>query len=249
MDDDSQELVRLAAEGGVEAFLRTVAAPLVELGGWSADVIRRHRFRSAVRTAALAKEWLEEAGIEPHAVSLKVLVPLLEYASLEPDPDEAQSPEEAHAMHERWAALLANASAATEGAEVLPSFPRVLAELMPIEARMLEMLAEADWPSRRNVWAFAEPLGYDRWDPASGRAYMVHVDNLERLNLCTISRPDLQLQELTKKLEDERRAQARTWPPPRRLARLSTDAEMAISALGRAFVAACTPPTGAQENT
>jgi hypothetical protein len=109
---------------------------------------------------------LEEAGLRPHEVSLKALAPLLEGCSLESDPDESTDPRDAQRMYERWAALLANAAAGDEGAEVLPSFPRLLAELVTTEARMLEMLAETKWPSRKSVWAVAEPLGYNRWDAA-----------------------------------------------------------------------------------
>jgi hypothetical protein len=46
-------------------------------------------------------------------------VPLLELGSLEAEDDEE--------MHERWAALLANAAIADEGVEqVPPSFPEIL---------------------------------------------------------------------------------------------------------------------------
>jgi hypothetical protein len=70
----------------------------------------------------------------------------------------------------------------------------------------------------------------------------VHVDNLERLKLCAITRPDQELRQLTQQLQKEPEAEARgVWPRPARLPRQSADATIAISAL-KAFVAACTPP-------
>jgi hypothetical protein len=100
--------VKLATEAGVEGFVKTAAPQLVEVGGWSADLIRRFRLKSALKTIALAQGWLREAGLDPKKVTLKVLVPWFEYGSLEDDPEEAVNPDEAQAMRERWAALLAN---------------------------------------------------------------------------------------------------------------------------------------------
>ena len=78
----------------------------------------------------------------------------------------------------------------------------------------------------------------------------MHVDNLERLKLCTITRPDQELHQLTKQLQKEREAEARgVWPRPARLPRQSADATIAISALGKAFVAACTPQKKARSRS
>jgi hypothetical protein len=118
--------------------MRTIAAPLVEAGDWGADLIRRYRFKSAVKTYALAKKMLDEAGIDPERVPLHILVPLIEKASLAEDPDESDDPVAAEAMKERWAALLANAAAGSQSAEVLPSFPQILSELSPEEAAILD---------------------------------------------------------------------------------------------------------------
>lgn len=241
MDEDSKELVKLAAEGGVEGFLRTAAAPLVEIGGWGADLIRRYRVKSAIKTMALADRWLAEAGLSAHEIPLNILVPLLEYSSLADDPDEAADREEATAMHERWAALLANAAAGDEGATVLPAFPRILSELAPPEARLLELIARDEYASPP-VWAFMEALGFDADDEEQAQAYAVHVDNLERLNLCTISRPSGDVRRLAEELERQRRSQETFPPVGRRIRPPSTTPTVRVSALGKAFIAACTRP-------
>src|SRR5581483_8884885 len=102
MDDESLELVKAAAEGGAAGFFQTVCGPLVEAGEWGRDIIRRQRVTTQIKTIIRANEMLRDAGLPPHAVSLKVLVPLLDGASLESDDDPT--------MAERWAALLANAA-------------------------------------------------------------------------------------------------------------------------------------------
>src|SRR5436190_7990399 len=242
MDEESQELVKLAAEGGVEGFLRTVAPPLVEAGGWGADLIRRYRIRSAVKTLALANRWLEEAGLEAHVVSPKVLVPWLESSSLEEDPEQAADPEDAKAMQERWAALLANAAAGDQGAEVLPTFPRLLSELVPVEARMVELLGTEALspPHRPSMLAFMHLAGFDPANDASQHTFAVHVDNLERLRLCEVTRPDAALHNFARVVDSERQSQTRR--ARRHFIGPSSGPSISISALGRAFVAACTPP-------
>ena len=87
---------------------------------------------------------LERRRPAPRYVPAKTLVPLLELAGLE-DPDDED-------MQARWTALLANAAAGdAANGEVLPSFPQILSELTPVEAQMLDWLAEEQerrWRSR-----------------------------------------------------------------------------------------------------
>jgi hypothetical protein len=113
-EDPGQEPVKAAAAGGVQGFLETIAPGWVETGQWSADIIRRYRVQTQIKTLIRAKEMCEKAGIPPEAISYKVLVPLLEYAGLEDEPDEADDPAAATAMRERWAALLANAASGAQ---------------------------------------------------------------------------------------------------------------------------------------
>ena len=71
------------------------------------------RFKQAVRLVEKVKAICEEAGIEPKAVPLKTLVPILENASLEED----------EVLHDHWAALLANAN---RFGSLLPAFTDIL---------------------------------------------------------------------------------------------------------------------------
>jgi hypothetical protein len=245
MDEDSKELVKLAAEGGVDAFLKTVAAPIVEVGGWGADLIRRYRFKSTIKTFVLAQRWLDDAGLTAQPISLRVLVPLLEYASLADDVDESDEPEEAQAMQDRWAALLANAAAGDAGAEVLPSFPSILSELTPLGARILDALAASDFGGMP-IWSSTMRLEIADSDTAARKAFAVHLDNLERQNLCSVYHPDPGLNALAKQLQqDHQKAWNAGDYSSRRVSPPSTDPSVSISALGRAFIQSCIPPTAA----
>ena len=216
MDEDSQDLVRVAAEGGVAGFLKTVAPSIVEAGGWAGDLIRRHRVKSAVKTLQLAESWLQEAGIEPEKIPLSVLVPWFEYSTLGPEAEDESA--DAQAMRQHWAALLANAAAGDLGADVLPGFPHILAELTPVEAEML------DWVIRSldsNIKGFSEAFaGVSRQE--------MHVNNLERLRLVVREYPYPEMQKVIVSGTKHRDAWGTISP----------------SALALAFWEACTPPSG-----
>lgn len=145
MDRDSQDLVKAVAHGTAtgttSVFLDKLLGPAVEGGEMLRDRVRLRRWKAEVKMLAEAERFLEELGVDPSHVPAKVLFPLLDFASLEDEDDEA--------MLSRWAGLLANAAAGTDiGAAVLPSFPRILAELSPEEAVILDVLYEDADPAR-----------------------------------------------------------------------------------------------------
>jgi hypothetical protein len=112
---------------------------------------------------------LDAAGLEPHQVPFRTLVPLVESASLEDDDE----------LTERWAALLANAAGGQE--HVPPSFPNVLRELEPVQARLLDTLYQATMRMapelRRTAGITAKAPGQVIPD------IDYHADNLRRLRL------------------------------------------------------------------
>lgn len=104
---------------------------LSELGQYIGDRIRFLRFRNSLRVLRRARTLLAESGLEPQPVPPKVLVPILEGAGLESDDD----------LLEAWAQLLAAAAA---GRVVLPSFPRILEQLTPLDAHLLVHMRTPD---------------------------------------------------------------------------------------------------------
>jgi len=248
MDEDSKELVAVVTEAGVRGFFETIAAPLVEAGGWGADIIKRRRLQTQVKTLVLAKRMLDDAGLPANAVSPKLLVPLLENASLEDDPEEAADPEAAEAMQQRWAALLANAAAGELGASVSLAFPTILAELEPIEARIIDELTSVEAPEEIDIWGLRMAVGLDAAEEPVRTASLAHIDNLERLRLVTVRRPDNYLENLsTYLLRDQSGDSASGLYPSRAFGTpqvpLPERRELVtLTELGRAFVRACKPP-------
>ncbi len=156
--------------------LREIARDLVgpaakEVGQLFADRIRLYRISSTLRAAQEAKRQIAASGITQKPVSLKVLVPALEGASLEEDED----------LISRWAGLIA--SAATTG-ETIPAFADILRQLTPEEARMLDFIYQRAIPmpvidSARGV----ERKGLQETCEVYGENYLVRIQNLDRLGL------------------------------------------------------------------
>jgi hypothetical protein len=171
--EDPTELIKAGAEGAaagalqaliepISGFLGKLFGPSVEqLGGWAGDLMAYKRWQTRVKVMRKAEAFLETAGLEAQEVPRPVLIPLLE----------AAGDEEEESMADRWAALLANA--ASGDGQVPPSFPSILRELSPDEARLLDALH--DKTSIRAV-DLANDLGL-------GSRWPVVFDNLVRLRL------------------------------------------------------------------
>jgi hypothetical protein len=118
----------------VQSFLEKVFGPVAsETGEALADPVRNWRKRRLERGEQIltaAAVVVEATQLDAHPVPGRVLMPLLEKASLEEDP----------ALQARWTALLANAALQPDG--VLPAFVSLLAELSPLEAKLLKRVYE-----------------------------------------------------------------------------------------------------------
>jgi hypothetical protein len=84
-----------------------------------------------VRLAKRVDEILKNAGFEPKAVPLKLLLPSFEQASLEDD----------DSLQDKWAALLAEASNPDSDASTFSVFAEILRQLSPYDSKFLEHLA------------------------------------------------------------------------------------------------------------
>jgi hypothetical protein len=200
---------KLSDEAG--QFLSQVSGGAMrEISASIADRVRARRMRAQIRLLEQAQDHLREAGRDPREVKWNVLFPLLEAGSLEEDPD----------MVERWAALLANA-ADPEVSEVPPSFPEILKQLSPTEARILDgafgMLAN---PGREDaiVHGARIRLAFSLDDTT----YALAVENLYRQRLLMPAVTKLSFVD----------------PPDLRFATDTVETVM-LTALGEAFVRAC----------
>jgi hypothetical protein len=147
MDPVSTELTKEGISGAVEAakeFLSKLAGPATEeIGLLLQDQVKLYRFKNQLRILAKAEAMLAKAGRTPNAVPFRTLLPILEAAASEDD----------ESLSIKWAALLANSAAKPGGSASHPSFPRILSEIAPVEARFLDFLfskgGETDWNSFR----------------------------------------------------------------------------------------------------
>ncbi|MDQ3739723.1 MAG: DUF4393 domain-containing protein [Actinomycetota bacterium] len=173
-DEHSTDLVpHVMQEAGEEVgrFMGTVfGSASLELDQMIGERVGWWRFKQSCRLAQKAKKLIEDEHLSPHQVPLRTAVPLLEAASLEDDEE----------LVDRWAALLANASAET--VEVPPSFANVLRELEPATARLLDQLYD-------DVMTIAPEIRphfsifFEQHDKEEAGNFPFHVDNLMRLGL------------------------------------------------------------------
>ena len=172
-DGGGGELLRPVAE--LTESLRKLIAPfsdpvLKELGAYIAGRIQFINFKRSLKVLEQAKYLLDERGIKPQSVSLKILVPILEGAGLEDNDN----------LIEKWSGLLA--SAASRG-KVLPSFAHILSELSPSEAKILDYIY-----THRKKLEFVGGSGVDKQDleKAMGLSieeYGIRILNLRRLGM------------------------------------------------------------------
>lgn len=155
------------------SLLRRFAGPIAdELGATFSDTVRLWRFKNSLRLLSTAQKMAAAAGFEPSAVLPKLLVPLLEAATLETE----------EPLHQTWAALLANASR-DEG--VLPSFVNLLAQLSSNEVKILDTLL-GRWRADTGINDIGNVLAgqLTRNLHISGPQYQILMGNLLRLGLC-----------------------------------------------------------------
>jgi hypothetical protein len=132
---DEDKLVKAGVEAALKPFselLEKLAGPAAEeIGLTLKDHVRVFRFKRQLRLFERVKEILAESRIEPGRVPLRLLLPMVENASIEEDDD----------LQDRWAAMLANAAAGGNGGSgVEPVFPLILKELGIQEVRFLDEL-------------------------------------------------------------------------------------------------------------
>lgn len=196
MTPDDAKLLRAGMEAAMSVALQPysdiiskIAGPAAaELGLAWQDSVKVYRFKRRLRLLQKIKEVCEEAGIDPQPVSLKLLLPAVEYASIEED----------DSLQDKWAALLANAANPSSDIGLSPAFVDVLRQLTPHEAAFLDLLSPN--PTEKEKEILRDPGGAfysdlkKEWQEASGGGNPDRIpftfDNFVRLGLFrTITRP------------------------------------------------------------
>jgi hypothetical protein len=133
---NKKNLVPAIIEEGVESaknFLSKLITPAFEETGLLIrDQVTRWRFNNQVKMINKAKIYCEKNHINPKAVSLKLLVPLLDYSGIEED----------EVMQDKWAILLSNLVDSEQNIEN-HVFPYILSQLSSGEFNALQVAFES----------------------------------------------------------------------------------------------------------
>lgn len=207
------------ATGTVGWFLNKVFGPSADVLGTELAERFRTRRDAVIQKAA---EQLRREGVEPRQIEDDVLVPLLQHAGLVSN----------EGLRAHWTALLVTAADPRRPA-LPPSFPAILAQLSPLDARIVRALfagleANNIPPTSIEAGIRTDELA-EKWSvPADDVA--VSIENLLRLGLMdtSILRLDGQTLEVTGK-------------PDRRFSIQNRDV-LCPTPLGWAFFRACRPP-------
>jgi len=172
----SGALAKKGIDEGVSAarnLLEKLCGPAFEeLGLLLQDRSRVYRLKNQLRMLDKVQNILENSKAKARTVPLRTLLPLLEGAGLEDDEN----------LSNKWAGLLASAATANEPELSHPSFPKILSEMSPREAIILDKLysldGETDWISFRELLGKEFDTTHDFLNQAYG--------NLFRLGLCRL---------------------------------------------------------------
>jgi len=173
-----------AIEAAKKLLEKLVGPATEEVGLLLQDRVRQYRIHNQLVVLGKTQEMLEDAGIEPESVPLRVLVPILEGAALEDD----------ESLSTKWAALLANAAKKGNNVNLFPSFSNILSQLSPRDAAILDILSREKWhhkekPENKVLLAFRPTI--QKSLELSDSEYDLSVDNIVRLGICVADNTSL----------------------------------------------------------
>ena len=133
MNDNGVNIKSSTIEKGLELakdFLGKLILPTVEeVGLLAADNVKIWRFKNQVRLLNNVETYIKKKSINPKKVPLKILLPLLEYSSLEEEPE----------IIKLWENLLINYIDSNKTFEI-SVFPKILSEISTNQAHLLKSI-------------------------------------------------------------------------------------------------------------
>ena len=124
------KVVEKLADPVVDLIKRVAGPAADEVGLTFRDTVHVYRAQRAYKLAEKFRRYTTERGIEPTGINLKLLLPILDGASVEGDED----------LHTTWAHLLTNAVDPDSPVPVSVSFVNILKELGPVEVKYINAL-------------------------------------------------------------------------------------------------------------
>ncbi|MDF7810915.1 Abi-alpha family protein [Hymenobacter sp. YC55] len=173
-----------AGSGIAVPFINKMLGPAAdEIGLMLGERVRLFRLQNQFKLFRAAQQMLTVAGIEPKQVNLKLLLPLMEGASVEED----------EVLATKWAALLANAATHQGDMLVEPSFADVLRQLTPVQAQILDELYKQVNGAHLQDEAWGRQTLNERQVREALKLEFAQfercMDNLLRLRLCAKNTP------------------------------------------------------------
>jgi hypothetical protein len=126
------ELSKKEAKIATDFLSKLVPGYIREAGGILSDTVRYWRWRNQIKIIILAKEYLDSLNLQPKVPPLKIIVPLIESASLE----------EVESIQVMWSRLLA--SALVDETIILPNHILTLKQLNSTEIKILNWMYQQD---------------------------------------------------------------------------------------------------------
>lgn len=171
--ETEKKIIETSLEIAKDFLQRIINPPLEELGLLVADNVKYWRFKNQLKILRKADEYIKQNNIKTKQIPLKVLVPLLDGASLEEDNE----------LRDKWSALLIN-YADTDNFLNSTIYPNILSQLSSNEARCIDkMIDKVTYEAGQfyDLWTEFEL----NWD---------NIDNLKRLGLLEVKK-DLTISE------------------------------------------------------
>ncbi len=179
MSDDASEVAGAMVHAAFSVVFESFNKLVYKAGSPAAKFLGEEAKRRLEAVLGSAHKKLTERGVEkPRQLPDKVIAPIINNCVLEEDDD----------MKERWANLIATALDAASGQEIPPSFPRILADLSPEEASILDKLY-GNHIEGRNPDAVYPNVAYPvnvnfKFD--RGNDFAMRVNHLEALGLLKV---------------------------------------------------------------
>ena len=118
---------------GMKLFERLFGKSIDEYGGLLQDKIVLRRFKNQFKILSDAQEFLKKNGFNAKEISLKILVPLIEYSSLEEEP----------ILQKKWSALIANISTNKDQDIFVKNYIETLNRMSSTEVKILDSLFDS----------------------------------------------------------------------------------------------------------
>ncbi|MFO3723932.1 Abi-alpha family protein [Pseudomonas sp. HLMP] len=194
MDEQAKALQEVAkttsqaieAAREVGGFISKFISGSLEQGlGIFEDKLKYLRWERSIRLAQRAEELMAQAGLTTPSrpVPLKLMLPLLQGATLEEDDD----------IQDRWAALLVNAANENFDGEIRRSYTVILEQLTSLDARVLDAIYSLSFEDSQHTGVITSDLpdqariAEDSTTESAppGREVLLSLSNLARLGCIT----------------------------------------------------------------